>query len=83
MLVEGTQKRRQKIAPKGRGRPKAFERIDSSHGNIDKFIVPATQGPASGIPDSQKAATANPETQEALLATQETPEPIDVDADIE
>ena len=38
VLVEGTQKRRQ-IAPKGRGRPKAFERIDNSHGNIDKFFV--------------------------------------------
>jgi hypothetical protein len=28
VLVEGTQKRRQKLTPKGRGRPKAFERID-------------------------------------------------------
>ena len=41
VLVERTQKRRQ-IAPKGRGRPKAFERIDTSHGNIDKFVVLAT-----------------------------------------
>lgn len=52
VLVEGTQKRRQ-IVPRGRGRPKAFERIDNSHGNIDKFVVPATQEPLTVIPETQ------------------------------
>ena len=52
VLVEGTQKRRQ-IVPRGRGRPKAFERVNNSHGNIDKFMVPATQEPSTRVPETQ------------------------------
>jgi len=76
VLVEGTQKRRQ-IAPKGRGRPKAFERIDNSHGNIEKFVVLASQVPPTAIPETQ--TTASPETQASANTTQEAPESIDVD----
>jgi hypothetical protein len=47
-LVEGTRKRRQ-IAPRGRGRPKAFEKIDNSQGNIDGFVILATQEPPKSI----------------------------------
>ena len=65
VLVEGTQKRRL-LAPKGRGRPKAFEKIDSSHGNIDKFVVLASQVPPTAIPETQDL-------------TKEPPESIDVD----
>jgi len=61
VLVEGTQKRRQ-IAPKGRGRPKTFERIDKSHGNIDKFIL-TTQISPSVIPETQDLTT---DTQESV-----------------
>jgi len=56
VLVEGTQKRRI-LAPKGRGRPKAFERIDTSHGNIDKFVLLASQIPPTAIPETQNALT--------------------------
>jgi hypothetical protein len=67
-LVEGTQKRRY-LTPKGRGRPKAFERIDTSHGNIDKFVVLASQIPPTAIP----------ETQGSIASSQQPPESIDVD----
>ena len=72
ILVEGTQKRRQ-IAPKGRGRPKAFERVDNSHGNIEKFVVLASQAPPTAIPETQAS------TQASIYTPQEAPEPIDVD----
>jgi len=72
VLVEGTQKRRQ-IAPKGRGRPKAFERVDNSHGNIEKFVVLTSQIPPTAIPETQTPAPASVNT------TQEALESIDVD----
>ena len=71
VLVEGTQKRRQ-IVPKGRGRPKAFKRIDNSHGNIDKFIIPRSQSPLA-------ANTPTLATQEPPLSSKELPESMNVD----
>ena len=71
VLVEGTQKRRQ-IAPKGRGRPKAFERVDNSHGSIDKFVTLISQVPPTAIPVTQDLAEGSQEPQDI-------PESIDVD----
>ena len=68
VLVEGTQKRRQ-IAPKGRGRPKTFEKIDTSHGNIDKFVILASQIPPTAIS----------ETQDTIMDAQEPEQSINVD----
>ena len=66
-LVEGTRKRRI-LAPKGRGRPKTFEKIDKSHGNIEKFF-----------PASQISPTAIQETQDSTTDTQESVQSINVD----
>ena len=65
VLVEGTQKRRQ-IAPKSRGRPKAFEKIDTTHGNIDKFIILASQIPPTAIPETQDQTTGNQEPVQSM-----------------
>ena len=51
VLVEGTQKRRL-LTPKGRGRPKTFEKIDKSHGNIEKFVL-ASQISPTAIQETQ------------------------------
>ena len=65
VLVEGTQKRRI-LAPKGRGRPKAFERIDNSHGNIEKFVVLTTQIPPTAIPETQDLSSSPREPPESM-----------------
>jgi hypothetical protein len=59
-LVEGTQKRRL-ATPKGRGRPKTFGKIDSSHGNIDKFVILGSQIPPTAIPETQESTMGNQE----------------------
>ena len=83
VLVEGTQKRRQKTAPKGRGRPKAFGRVDNSHGNIDKFVIPATLGSLTPTPEIQapslEAQTPILETQAPAPSPQEPLESMNVD----
>ena len=48
ILVEGTQKRRI-LTPKQRGRPKTFEKVNNSHGNITKFLALSQEQPGLDI----------------------------------